>query len=120
MLCIVGALLAFSPGMHLGVSRSAVADRGPTPRAVDASDEAQPTKFSLPPNPFLSKDPFSLYEEDDLSKLWEIHQTYFGAEEDVDTEADDTVDADAPLMGGLHDAVLRTLAEIDEESPPIQ
>ena len=56
---------------------------------------------------------FSMYGEEELAALWDVHSAHFVSENDPD-EHDSGGGGGSGLAGGLHEAVLRTLAEDGE------
>ena len=61
-----------------------------------------------------------LYDDEALQALWTVHTEFFGDTSGDDAEATDAADDVTPanIMGGLHEAVLRTLATDAEAVPP--
>ena len=66
-----------------------------------------------PPGPPPAGGFYSAYETDELAKLWEVHTQFFGEADDAEEETGDVTEGD--VLGELHAAVLRTIAEGEAE-----
>ena len=58
---------------------------------------------------------YSPYGTDELAKLWEVHTEFFGERDEAAEEESGEVN-EGNILGGLHAAVLRTIAEAEAEA----
>ena len=90
----------------------------PTPGALHVSSSQRSVVMSTgdsePAKPSTSKGFYAAYDQDELQALWDVHTQFFGARED--DEEEEEVTADSIIGGGLHEAVLRAIAEGEAEA----
>ena len=56
---------------------------------------------------------FAAYDTDELVDLLNVHEQLFGLNEDLEPEGKEEEINEGNILGGLHDAVLRTIAEAE-------
>jgi hypothetical protein len=69
---------------------------------------------AAPSNPF-----YAAYGGDELADLWSVHTQYFGEAASAEEEPEEVTERS--ILGGLHEAVLSTIAEGEADndgSPP--
>ena len=71
----------------------------------------------VPPPERPQSNPFyAAYDDDELAELWDIHSKLFGAADDAAEEPPPEEVGGEAILGGLHAAVLQTIAEGEAEA----